>query len=155
MVVAGLIVGHQGRRHPLTLTGRDRLELFWQVVDKVLNAILFVLIGLEVLVMSYRAEYIYAILVMIPSVLAARTVSTSLPWLLLRRRCRFDRGALPLLIWGGLRGALSVAMALSLPVGEVHDAIVAITYGIVVFSILVQGTTIQSLLAWRTTSTQS
>ena len=147
MVVAGLIVGHQGRRHALTLAGRDRLDLFWQVVDDILNAILFVLIGLEVLVMPFRSAYFEAILILIPVVLLARGISTGLPWLLLRGRHDFDDGALPVLIWGGLRGALSVAMALSLPAGGIRDAIVAITYGIVVFSILVQGTTIRPLIA--------
>lgn len=147
MVIAGLIVGHQGRRHAITLSGRDRLELFWRVVDDILNAILFVLIGLEVLVMPFQDAYLLAIFVLIPAVLLARAISTGLPWLLLRHRHRFDYGALPVLVWGGLRGALSVAMALSLPNGGIRDAIVAITYGIVVFSILVQGTTIRPLVA--------
>lgn len=149
MVVAGLIVGHQGRHHALTFSGRERLDLFWQVIDEILTAILFMLIGLEVLLISYRNEYLYAIVMFIPIVLVARSVSIGLPWLLLHRRYRFDRGALPVLVWGGLRGALSVAMALSLPAGETRDAVVAITYGIVVFSILVQGTTIGPLLAWQ------
>jgi len=149
MVVAGLIVGHQGRRHALILTGRDRLDLFWQVVDDILNAILFVLIGLEVLVIPFHGTYFIAIFILIPSVLLARFVSTGLPWLLLRQRRRFDKGALPILVWGGLRGALSVAMALSLPAGGIRDATVVITYGIVVFSILVQGTTLRPLIAWR------
>jgi CPA1 family monovalent cation:H+ antiporter len=155
MVVAGLIVGHQGRRYAPMLAGRDRLDLFWQVVDDILNAILFVLIGLEVLVMPFSSTYFVAIFILIPSVLLARFISTGLPWLLLRRRHRFDNGALPILVWGGLRGALSVAMALSLPAGGIRDAIVAITYGIVVFSILVQGTTLQQLIAWRAYGTSS
>jgi CPA1 family monovalent cation:H+ antiporter len=154
MVVAGLIVGHQGRRHALTLAGRDRLDLFWQVVDDILNAILFVLIGLEVLVMPFHGTYFNAIFVLIPSVLLARYVSTGLPWLVLRRRHQFDNGALPIMVWGGLRGALSVAMALSLPAGGIRDAVVAITYGIVVFSILVQGTTLKALISWRTSGTR-
>jgi len=149
MVVAGLIVGHQRRRHAGALAGRDRLELFWDVVDDILNAILFVLIGLEVLAMSFHREYFLATFMLIPSMLLARAISTGLPWFLLRRWHRFDDGALPILVWGGLRGALSVAMALSLPAGDIRDAIVAITYGIVVFSILVQGTTLRSLIAWR------
>lgn len=152
MVVAGLIVGHQGRRHAPPLAGRAQLDLFWQVVDDILNAILFVLIGLEVLVMPFHSAYIRAILVLIPVVLLARGVSTGLPWLLLRRRHHFDDGALPVLIWGGLRGALSVAMALSLPAGAIRDAVVAITYGIVVFSILVQGTTMHLLIGRLTTA---
>jgi len=154
MVVAGLIVGHQGRRHALTLAGRDRLDIFWQVVDEILNAILFVLIGLEVLLMPFHGAYFKAMFILIPSVLLARYISTGLPWILLRRRHRFDDGALPILVWGGLRGALSVAMALSLPAGGIRDAVVAITYGIVVFSILVQGTTLRPLLAWRDSSSR-
>jgi CPA1 family monovalent cation:H+ antiporter len=154
MVVAGLIVSHQGRRHAPGLAGRDRLDLFWEVVDDILNAILFVLIGLEVLVMPFHGTYFIAISILIPGALLARYVSTGLPWLLLRHRHRFDNGALPILVWGGLRGALSVAMALSLPGGGIRDAVVAITYGIVVFSILVQGTTLQPLIAWRTSGTR-
>ena len=72
---------------------------------------------------------------------------------MLRRRYQFDNGTLPIMVWGGLRGALSVAMALSLPAGGIRDAVVAITYGIVVFSILVQGTTLQALIRWRTSGT--
>ena len=155
MVVAGLIVGHQGRRHARALAGRDRLDLFWEVVDDILNAILFVLIGLEVLVMSFHRAYFLATFILIPGILLARSVSTALPWYFLRRWHRFDDGALPILIWGGLRGALSVAMALSLPAGEIRDAVVAITYGIVVFSILVQGTTLRPLIAWRFTRRES
>jgi CPA1 family monovalent cation:H+ antiporter len=147
MVVAGLIVGHQGRRHARMLAGRDRLDLFWQVIDDILNAILFVLIGMEVLVMSFQRAYFLATFILIPGILLARSISTMLPWLFLRRWHRFDDGALPVLIWGGLRGALSVAMALSLPAGEIRNAVVAITYGIVVFSILVQGTTLRPLIA--------
>jgi len=154
MVVAGLIVSHQGRRHAPGLAGRDRLDLFWEVVDDILNAILFVLIGLEVLVMPFHGTYFIAISILIPGALLARYISTGLPWLLLRHRHRFDNGALPILVWGGLRGALSVAMALSLPGGGIRDAVVAITYGIVVFSILVQGTTLQPLIAWRTSGTR-
>jgi monovalent cation:H+ antiporter, CPA1 family len=151
MVVAGIVVGHQGRHHALTVSERSRLDLFWQVVDEILNAILFMLIGLEVLVVSYRVEYFHGIAVLIPAVLIARIVSIGLPWLLLRKHCRFDDGALPVLVWGGLRGAVSVAMALSLPGGEIRDVIVAITYGVVVFSILVQGTTIRPMLIWQST----
>jgi CPA1 family monovalent cation:H+ antiporter len=79
MVVAGLIVGHQGRHHALTLAGRDRLDLFWQVVDDILNAILFVVIGLEVLVMPFHGTYFNAIFVMIPNVLLARYSAPACP----------------------------------------------------------------------------
>jgi CPA1 family monovalent cation:H+ antiporter len=149
MVVAGLIVGHHGRHRALTPEGRDRLDLFWSVIDEILNAILFVLIGMEVIAMPFDSAYLQALLVLIPGVLAARGISTALPWLLMRRHCHFDEGALPILVWGGMRGALSIAMALSLPPGEVRETAVAVTYGVVVFSILVQGTTIRRLVAWR------
>jgi monovalent cation:H+ antiporter, CPA1 family len=152
MVVAGLIVGHQGRRRSMLQAAHERLNLFWSVVDEILNAILFVLIGMEVLAMTFQQAYLQTLLVLIPGVLVARIFSTGLPWLLIRQHWHFDKGALPLLIWGGLRGALSIAMALSLPAGEVRKTAVAVTYGIVVFSILVQGSTIQRLLAWRQAS---
>jgi CPA1 family monovalent cation:H+ antiporter len=147
MVVAGLIVGHRGRHHALTPAGRDQLYLFWSVIDEILNAVLFVLIGMEVVVMPFHRAYVQALLALIPGVLAARALSTGVPWLLMRRHCHFDDGALTILVWGGLRGALSIALALSLPPGKVRDTAVAVTYGVVVFSMLVQGTTIRRLVA--------
>jgi CPA1 family monovalent cation:H+ antiporter len=143
MVVAGLILGHDGR-HYRNLSGnaRNRVELFWELVDELLNTLLFMLLGLEFLLV-FKLENVWPILAAIPIVIAARFSSVSLPWVILRHYCRFDRGALAVMTWGGLRGGVAVALALSLPAGEARDAIVAMTYGVVIFSILVQGTTVR------------
>ncbi|MCG6862924.1 MAG: sodium:proton antiporter [Chromatiaceae bacterium] len=142
-VVAGLIVGHHGRRAMSPLT-RHHLDLFWHLVDEILNAVLFVLIGLEVLVTSFHERYLGAMVALVPLVLAARVLSVGLPYALLRRRVVLAPSSFGIMIWGGLRGGLSVAMALSLPAGTERDLLVAVTYGVVVFGLLVQGST----LAW-------
>jgi CPA1 family monovalent cation:H+ antiporter len=141
IVVAGLIVGHHGRRAMSALT-RHHLDLFWHLMDEILNAVLFVLIGLVVLVMSFHERYLGAMLTMVPVVLMARLLSVGLPYVLLRWHYPFAPNALVVMIWGGLRGGLSVAMALSLPSGAGRDLVVALTYGVVVFGLLVQGTTL-------------
>jgi CPA1 family monovalent cation:H+ antiporter len=121
---------------------RERLDIFWELVDEVLNAVLFVLIGLEILVLSFRGEYLLACLFVIPGVLLARFAAVGLPVSLLRLFQEFTPGAIRVLTWGGLRGGISVALALSLPPGPEREAILTITYGVVVFSILVQGLSI-------------
>jgi CPA1 family monovalent cation:H+ antiporter len=151
IVVAGLIVGHHGRRAMSELT-RHHLTLFWHLVDQILNAVLFVLIGLVVLVMSFHQRYLGAMLAMVPVVLTARWLSVGLPYALLRRHYAFAPNALAVMIWGGLRGGLSVAMALSLPSGAQRDLVVAMTYAVVVFGLLVQGTTLGWLVRRRSQS---
>jgi len=108
--------------------------------------VLFVLIGLEVLLLSFRGEYLLAILALIPAVLAARYVSVGLPVMLMRRFRDFSPRVVEILTWGGLRGGISVALALSLPVSPERDAILTTTYAVVVFSIIVQGLTIGKLV---------
>ncbi|MFV1973453.1 MAG: cation:proton antiporter [Thiohalobacterales bacterium] len=142
MVVAGLLIGNHGRRSAMSDVTRQHLDTFWELVDELLNAVLFVLIGLEVLVLSFKASYFQAALVLAPAVLLARLVSVSVPVLLLRRVRKFSRGVIPIMTWGGLRGGISVALALSLPLGPEREVILAVTYLIVVFSITVQGLTI-------------
>jgi CPA1 family monovalent cation:H+ antiporter len=121
-------------------------------VDEVLNAVLFVLIGLEVLVLAFRGEYLIAGLLAIPLVLLARLVAVGLPIGILRRFRRFAPGVVTILTWGGLRGGVSIALALSLPASPERDTLVAVTYVIVVFSILVQGLTIGRLVRFTTPS---
>jgi CPA1 family monovalent cation:H+ antiporter len=151
MVVAGLLIGNQGRLFAMSPTTVERLDLFWELVDVVLNAVLFVLLGLEALAFPFTRSNLIAGLLAIPVVLLARLVSVGLPLRLLHRRRPVDRYTVLILTWGGLRGALSVAMALSLPreilgtpVPERHSILV-VTYVIVVFSILVQGLTMGPL----------
>lgn len=146
MVVAGLIIGNHGRNLAMTDTTRHHLDVFWELVDEVLNAVLFVLIGLEVLVVVYTGAHLIASLIAIPIVLLARFVSVGLPLGLLRRIQEFSSNAVIILTWGGLRGGVSVALALSLPAGHDRNFVVPITYAVVAFSIIVQGLTIGKLL---------
>ena len=148
MVVAGILVGNQGRRYAMSVTTKANLDLFWELVDEILNAVLFVVIGLELVVLKFTAATLSAGVLAIPVVLAARLASVVVPVWPLRRWERFHPAMVPVLTWGGLRGGISVALALSLP-GEVageagsrRDVILATTYVVVVFSILVQGLTV-------------
>ncbi len=151
MVVAGIVVGNQGRRYAMSGTTKANLDLFWELVDVILNAVLFVAIGLELVVLTFTTAALSAGLLAVPVVLTARLVSVGLPVWSLRRRERFEPWMVPLLTWGGLRGGISVALALSLPGEAAGDAvprrevILATTYVVVVFSILVQGLTVGPL----------
>jgi len=146
VVAAGLLIGNHGRHLAMSPTTRKHLDTFWELVDEILNAVLFVLIGLEILVLTFRFDYLLAVLLAIPLVLLARFISVGLPVSLFRLRKNFSPHVVKILTWGGLRGGISVALALSLPIGHSRDLILAITYGVVVFSILVQGLTISALL---------
>lgn len=147
MVVAGLMIGNHGRTLAMSDTTREHLDSFWELVDEVFNAVLFVLIGLEILLLSFRGEYLLATIAIIPAVLLARFISVATPITLLRRYRRFSPRVIEILTWGGLRGGISVALALSLPMGAERDVILFTTYGVVIFSILVQGLTIGRLVA--------
>jgi len=147
MVVAGLCIGNQGRILGMSDTTREHLDTFWELVDEILNAVLFVLIGLEVLVLTIRYEYILAALAIIPLVLFARFVSVGLPVLFMRRYRGFSPNVVQIMTWAGLRGGISVALALSLPLGDNREIILAITYAVVLFSILVQGLSIGQLVS--------
>jgi len=146
MVVAGLLIGNHGRDRGMTENTRHHLDIFWELVDEILNAVLFVLMGLEVLVVVYTGEHLIASLIAIPIVLLARLVSVGLPLGLLRRVQDFSNNAVKILTWGGLRGGVSVALALAIPAGPERNLIVPITYAVVAFSIIVQGLTIGKLL---------
>lgn len=146
VVVAGLFIGNHGRRLAMSDKTRKHLDDFWELVDELLNAVLFVLIGLEVLVLSLDRPYILAGLMAIPIVLLARFLSVGVQIKLFSLVREFNERTIAVLTWGGLRGGISVALALSIPQGSPRDAIVTITYAVVVFSILVQGLTIGRLL---------
>ena len=147
MVTAGLLIGNHSRRFAITEETRRHLGSFWQLIDEILNAVLFVLIGLEVLVLVYTLEYFIVSLFAIPIVLLARFISVGLPVGLLRKVQSFKPGTVKILTWGGLRGGVSVALALSLPAGAARDLIVPVTYAVVAFSIIVQGLTIKKMIA--------
>ncbi|MGB5616202.1 MAG: sodium:proton antiporter [Desulfobacterales bacterium] len=146
IVVAGLLIGNHGRLLAMSDRTRSHLDTFWELVDEVLNVVLFVLIGLEVLVLSWNQSYLIASVLMIPLLLLSRFVSVAVPIVIMRRFRTFSPSVIKILTWGGLRGGISVAMALSLPPGRQRDVILTITYAIVVFSIIVQGLTIGKLV---------
>lgn len=141
-VTAGLLIGNHGRRLGMSDVTRDHLDKFWSLVDEVLNAVLFVLVGFEVIHIKISSRVLLAGIAIIPVVLVARFVSVALPVKILSRTVDFARGTLAVLTWGGLRGGISVALALSTPAGPEHDLIVSLTYSVVVFSILFQGLTL-------------
>lgn len=153
MVVAGLFIGNEARAGAMSEKTREHLDDFWELMDEILNAVLFVLIGLELLIISFSGRTLLAGLVAFPVVILARFIAVALPVSFMRRRRVFSPGAIRILTWGGLRGGVSVALALSLPaqlpdgtpVPE-REVVLAITYAVVVISIVVQGLTIGPLV---------
>jgi len=149
MVVVGLMVGHAGREARIHADTQHHLAVFWELVDDVLNAVLFVLVGMEVITIRFPfgpGAAVGAGLAAIAITLAARWLTVGLPVALARRASRLPAGAGSLLTWGGLRGGLSLALALSLPAGPWRDTLIALTYAVVAFSILVQGLTFGRLV---------
>lgn len=142
MVVAGLIVGNHGRALAMSETTRMHVDMFWELLDEILNAILFVLIGLEVIVLSFSNSFWAAGAMALAVILAARIATVGMPVLLLPGMFHLPQGSWKVLTWGGLRGGISVALALSLPAGPERDVVVTLTYMVVVFSILAQGLSI-------------
>ena len=140
MVVAGLIIGNFGRALAMSDTTRRYVDTFWELIDELLNAMLFTLIGMEALFLVYSiSEFAVAAAAAIAVTLAARLVTVGVPVRLLQRFFKLPHGSWKVLTWGGLRGGISVALALTLPLGPERDTVVAVTYWVVVFSILVQG----------------
>ena len=146
IVVAGLLIGNHGRRFAMTEMTRRNLDLFWELVDESLNAVLFVWIGMEILVLTFSLSFFFAGLIAIPLALIARYISVKAAISVLHFRREFSHNADLILTWGGLRGGISIALALSLAAGPTRDLIVSMTYVIVVFSIMVQGLTIGKLV---------
>ncbi|WP_028240216.1 cation:proton antiporter [Stutzerimonas azotifigens] len=150
MVVAGLIIGNQSRRKALSDDTRRYVDGFWELIDEILNALLFALIGLELLVLPFGWYHAVAALLLGGAVLATRVV-TVWPMIVVLRKLQgggrqVSRGTVRILSWGGLRGGVSVALALSLPLGPERDLILTLTYIVVLVSILLQGLTIGPLV---------
>lgn len=145
MVVAGIIIGNRGKELAMSDITRDYLGKFWELIDEILNALLFLLIGLEMLVIPFGGQIAWIGLLTIPVVLLARWFSVLLPGWLLSIRKPFENNAIALLTWGGLRGGISVALALAIPSNMHRDIFLPVTYMVVIFSILVQGLTIAPL----------
>ncbi len=150
MVVAGLVVGDARRGTAAVDAGHGRpLDVFWELLDEMLNALLFVLVGMEVIVIRFPLAPLPSALAgaaAIAITLAARWLTTGLPVRLFARAFRLQRGAAGVLTWGGLRGGISIALALSIPPGPWRETIIALTYCVVAFSILVQGLTFARLV---------
>ncbi|MDQ1834145.1 cation:proton antiporter [Massilia scottii] len=146
MVVAGLIIGNHGRALAMSDKTREHVDSFWELLDSILNAVLFVLIGLEVIVVRMSPMLGVAALITIAVTLLARYLSVGLPVALAQRVSRLPGGSWQVLTWGGLRGGISVALALSIPSSPERDVLVTLTYAVVVFSILVQGGSIGMLI---------
>ena len=146
VVVAGILIGNRGRALAMSEEVADYLEKFWELLDEILNALLFMLIGVEVLVISFSGKGIVAGLVTIVIVLLARFISVWVPISLIGLRSSFPKGVTRILTWAGLRGGISVALALSLPPIPEKSLILTCTYMVVLFSIVVQGMTIKKVL---------
>ena len=149
VVITGLLIGNRGAEFSMSDHTRTYLFGFWEMVDEILNSVLFLLIGLELLVLGISPKFGLIMLACIPLVLLARFVAVSVPMRFLGMFKSFTKGAIPVLTWGGVRGGISVALALSLPPVEYKPVILAATYGVVVFSIIVQGLTVKRVVASR------
>lgn len=147
MVVIGLMIGNLGRVLAMSDKTREHLDTFWELIDEILNAVLFVLLGLELIILDISPQAILVGTIAIPLVLCCRWICVMTPVTILRKcRIPFNPHAIKVMTWGGLRGGISVALALSLPAGPERQLLLVATYFVVLFSIIVQGLTIGPLL---------
>lgn len=157
MVVAGIIIGNWTRKSGFSEEGRNFLDKFWALLDEALNALLFLMIGLAMVLIAYHPSVVVLSIAAIALVLAARFTTVGLSFVGFRRFRQYHRYSVRILSWGGLRGALSLAMAVSVPAGvaigaggqfDLRDLLTAVTYSVVLFSIIVQGITIAPIVRW-------
>jgi CPA1 family monovalent cation:H+ antiporter len=147
MVVAGLIIGNYGKKYAMSGQTKDYLEKFWELIDEILNAVLFLFIGFELLLLPDISSKIFIGFISIFLVLFARMSAIVLPWKFLALKPlnvkpAYTRSSLIVMVWGGIRGGVSIALVLSLPSGEYKNLLLEITYIVVLFSIVVQGLTV-------------
>jgi len=149
MVIAGLMIGNHARESAMSEKTRTNIDTFWELIDEILNAILFLLIGLEIFILDFSTPVIIAGLLLIPVSLIVRYISSAAAVTLLRKTKEFTPGVIKILTWGGIRGGISVALALAIPkeAGDARTHILVVTYIIVIFSISVQGLTLKSLIS--------
>ena len=149
MVVTGLVIGNNGRAEAMSDVTRHHIDLFWELLDEILNAVLFVLVGLQVITLHFPVSGFYAIAagaMAIVVTLFARWLTVGVPTIAFHKVMRLPRGSATILTWGGLRGGISIALALAVPAGHQQQTLVALTYCVVAFSILVQGLTFGRLV---------
>ena len=143
VVAAGLVIGERGPADAMSENTRHYLFAFWTLVDELLNSVLFLLIGLELIVVGVNLRFGWLAVCAVPLVLIARALSIGAPISVLSLRMRFIKGTIPVLIWGGVRGGISIALALSLPYVAQRPIILTATYAVVLFTIIVQGLTLK------------
>ena len=144
-VCAGLLIGDVGTKHGMSEETRRYVEAFWKMIDEILNAVLFLMIGFEVFAVAFSVDALTSGVMAIGLALIARLAAVAIPVLILRPFRDFSPGVIPIMTWGGLKGGISVALALSLPESEWKPLILTSTYVVVIFSIIVQGLTIAPL----------
>lgn len=146
-VCAGLLIGDVGARHGMSAETRDYVDAFWKLIDEILNAVLFLLIGVEVFAVALGLDHLLTGVLSIGLALLGRLAAVAVPVLLLGPFRSFSRGVIPIMTWGGLKGGISIALALSLPDSEWKPLILTVTYVVVIFSIIVQGLSVGRLAA--------
>ena len=144
-VCAGLLIGDIGTKHGMSIQTRNYVDAFWRLIDEILNAVLFLLIGFEVFAVAFSMDLLVAGILAIGLALVARLAAVAIPVLILRPFRSFSPGVIPIMTWGGLKGGISVALALSLPDDEWKGLILGATYIVVIFSIIFQGLTVAPL----------
>ena len=144
-VCAGLLIGDDIMADGMSEETRRYIDAFWKLIDEILNAVLFLLIGFEVFAIAFSADILVTAIATIAIALCARLVAVAVPVLILRPFRSFSAGVTPIMTWGGLKGGISVALALSLPDSEWKSLILTCTYVVVIFSIIIQGLTVGRL----------
>ncbi|UWQ03651.1 sodium:proton antiporter [Aliiroseovarius crassostreae] len=144
-VCAGLLIGDVGAKHGMSEETRKYVDAFWKLIDEILNAVLFLMIGFEVFAVAFTGDAVMAGIFAIALALFARFAAVAVPVMLLKPFRNFSAGVIPIMTWGGLKGGISVALALSLPENEWKPLILTATYIIVIFSIIIQGLTVAPL----------
>ena len=148
VVIAGLFIGHVGLKRGMSAITRDYINAFWKLIDEMLNAILFLLIGIKVLSIAFSADVIFIGILTIILCTFARLASVLITVSILKPFREFSKGVVPIMTWGGLKGGISIALALSLPDNEWNYMILSATYIVVIFSIIIQGLTISKLATY-------